>query len=116
MLAQDVIANTILGNSTSYTTANGYSGAAPTGRYFASIQSSGCIKVYRGPCEQNGQIVAGPADHHYVYGPLFGRIDMGVTKRFEVTRKVNGELRIEVLNALNSIDFQGLTTVTGTTI
>ncbi len=115
MLPQDIIKNTILAYSTSATSPTGYSGAAPSGRYFAPIRSSGCLQPYAGACVVNGQIVTGPADHHYVTGPAFMRIDLAVTKRFDVYRRVNAELRIEALNVLNNIDWLGVTTLGGTT-
>jgi len=108
MLPQAVIANSMLAFSTSATSPTGYSGAAPTGAYFAPIQSGGCLQVYRGTCEVNGQITSGPADHHYVTGPMFSRFDVALGKRFDITRSVNGELRIEALNVFKTIDFRGV--------
>ena len=45
MLPQDVIDNTILAFSVSATSASGYAGAAPTGRYFAPANGPDCIEV-----------------------------------------------------------------------
>jgi hypothetical protein len=114
LLPQDIINNTILAYSTDATKPSGYSGATPTGRYFAPIQSSGCLQPYAGACVVNGQVVQGPADHHYVTGPGFMRFDIAVTKRFDVWRRVNAEFRAEVLNVFNNIDWVGVTSLGGT--
>ena len=47
MLPQDVIDNTVKAYSTTYSTANGYNATlgAPTGRYLAPAQSTGCVAV-----------------------------------------------------------------------
>jgi hypothetical protein len=116
MLPQDFINNTILAYSTTYTTPTGYSGATPTGAYFAPAQSGGCIQVYNGACAANGQITGTQPDHHYVSGPMFSRFDMAVTKRFGITRSVNGELRLEALNVFKAIDFFGANSIGGTTV
>jgi hypothetical protein len=116
ILPQDIIQNTIRAYSTSATSVTGYSGTAPSGRYFAPIQSAGCLQPYNGACMVNGQIVAGPSDHHYVTGPGFMRFDMAVTKRFDVWRRVNAEFRVDVLNVLNNIDWVGNTTLGGNAI
>jgi hypothetical protein len=101
MLPQDVIDNTIKAYSTTYSTANGYNAAlgAPTGRYFAPIQSAGCIQVYTGSC--------GTPIHHYVTGPRFVRFDMSVGKRMDITSRIYGELRLEALNVFKAVNFFG---------
>ena len=48
MLPQDVIDNTILAFSVSPTSATGYAGASPTGRYFAPANGPDCIEVDNG--------------------------------------------------------------------
>lgn len=95
---QDIIDNTILAFSTSATTASGYAGAAPTGRYFAPANSATCIQVVTGDCA--GQTV-------FVQGPKFTRFDLSVIKRVRITERVNFEFRAEFLNAFNNINFLG---------
>jgi hypothetical protein len=95
---QDIIDNTILAFSTSATTASGYAGAAPSGRYFAPANSSSCIQVVTGDCA--GQTV-------FVQGPKFTRFDLSAIKRFKFNERWNFEFRVEVLNAFNNIDFLG---------
>ncbi len=48
MLPQDVIDNTIRAYSVSPTSANGYAGDAPTGRYFMPANGPDCIEVDNG--------------------------------------------------------------------
>ncbi len=48
MLPQEVIDNTILAYSVSPTTASGYAGASPTGRYFMPANGPDCIEVDNG--------------------------------------------------------------------
>ncbi len=77
MLPQDFIANTILAYQISATSATGYSGAVPTGAYFAPINSDpGCLQVYRGACGNGGVITpSATPTHRYVNGPMFVRFD-----------------------------------------
>jgi hypothetical protein len=113
MLPDDVIDNTILAYSTTYANATGYSGAAPQGRYFAPIQSGGCLQPYAGACGANGQVASTLPFHHFVTGPKFVRFDMSVSKRFELTHRINAELRVEGLNVFNNINFFGVTATGG---
>ncbi len=113
MLPDDVIDNTILAYSTSYNTPSGYSGAAPQGKYFAPIQSGGCLQPYAGACGENGKVTGTLPNHHYVTGPMFMRFDMSVAKRVELTRRINAELRVEALNVFDRPNFFGTTAVGG---
>ena len=64
MLPQDVIDNTILAFSVSPTSATGYAGAAPTGRYFAPANGPDCIEIDNnadyGDCGGRSLVVTGP--------------------------------------------------------
>jgi hypothetical protein len=116
MLPQDVIQNTMLAYATSYASATGYSGPAPSGKYFAPIQSNGCLQVYAGACGVNNSIVAASTPiHHYVTGPRFVRFDMSISKRLDITSRVYGELRLEALNVFDAVNFYGVTAASGTT-
>jgi len=95
---QDIIDNTILAFSTSATSASGYAGAAPTGRYFAPANSQSCIQVVTGDCA--GQTL-------FVQGPSFTRFDLSAIKRFKFNERWNFEFRAEFLNAFNNINFLG---------
>jgi hypothetical protein len=97
ILPQDIIDNTIRAFGTSATSATGYgSGGPPTGRYLAPAGGPGCVQVYSGQC--------GPQDV-YVTGPRFIRFDLSLAKRVLITERVNFELRAEMLNAFNNVDF-----------
>jgi hypothetical protein len=107
LLPDEVIDNTILAYNTTYANATGYSGAAPSGRYFAPIQSGGCLQPYQGACAENGKVTSTLPYHHFVTGPKFVRFDMSVSKRFELTHRINAELRVEGLNVFDNINFLG---------
>jgi hypothetical protein len=101
ILPQDIIDNTIKAFSTSATSPTGYgSGGPPTGRYFAPASGPNCIQVYDGQCA--------PANV-YVTGPKFTRFDLNLMKKFKFNERFNFELRAEVLNAFNNINFLNLT-------
>jgi hypothetical protein len=99
MLPQDVIENSILAISkTSATTASGYSGAAPTGRYLAPASSDACVQYLAGQCP--GTKVA-----RIVTGPAYAKLDMSFVKRFAVTKSVRVEARMDLYNVTNAINF-----------
>ena len=100
---QDIIDNTIKANSFSATTASGYSGEAPSGRYIAPANSKSCIQVVRGDCAPQNV---------FLIGPKFTRFDLSMIKRFKITERRNFEFRAEFLNAFNNINFLGNTNLT----
>ena len=102
-LPKDIVDNTIRAFSVSSSTASGYSGPAPTGRYIAPANSASCIQVISGDCAPQNL---------YVTGPRFTRFDLSAVKRIRITEKVNFELRGEFLNAFNNINFLGSTNMT----
>ena len=67
------------------------------GRYFAPIQSQGCLELYRGSC--------GTPIHHYVTGPKVTTFDLSAVKRITLVGHTNFEFRAEMLNAFNNINF-----------
>jgi predicted component of type VI protein secretion system len=97
-MPQDVIDQTILAFSTSPTTASGYSGAAPSGRYFAPANGPDCIEVAGG----YGQCGTGSL---VVTGPLFQQHDLSLSKRVEIVGRTNAEFRVEALNVFNHANF-----------
>lgn len=100
---QDIIDNTILANNVSATSASGYAGAAPSGRYIAPANSRTCIQVVTGDCAPQTVLLT---------GPKFTRFDLSAIKRFKFTERVNFEFRAEFLNAFNNINFLGNTNLT----
>ena len=116
MLPDDVVQNTIKAFSVSATSATGYSAlGAPTGRYFAPVSGlsdanpTGCINAYSGFC------TGGHPLHHYVTGPAFFRADMSIAKRIDLTKRVWSDIRFDILNVFNNVDFFGTTSIGGTT-
>ncbi|HYE89096.1 MAG TPA: carboxypeptidase-like regulatory domain-containing protein [Vicinamibacterales bacterium] len=94
----DVILNTRRAYSVSTTSVSGYSDlGAPEGRYFAPANSASCIQLKAGDCA--------PLNVLFV-GPWFGRVDLGVTKRIRLGGSRSIELRADLLNALDNINFQ----------
>jgi hypothetical protein len=109
-LPDDIIQNTIRAYSTLASSATGYSGAAPTGRYFEPVNAAdpignptGCISGYATQCTGDTPL------HHYVTGPAFFRLDIGLGKRIDITKRVWGDFRVDILNVLNNIDYFGQT-------
>jgi hypothetical protein len=99
MLPADVVANTINAFNVSATSASGYAGTAPTGRYFAPANGPDCIEVENsrvGKCGQGSVVVA---------GPLFQQHDITVAKRTKIVGHTTGEFRLEMLNAFNHPNF-----------
>jgi hypothetical protein len=96
-LPQDIVDNTIKAFNTSATSATGYGSAgAPSGRYIAPASSGSCIEVYAGQCGGTSLIL---------YGPHFTRFDISAVKKTKIGERVNLELRGELLNAFNNINF-----------
>jgi hypothetical protein len=108
MWPQDIIDNTILAFAVSPTSASGYAGAAPTGRYFAPANGPNCIEVANGfgDCGTGSLIVT---------GPTFVAHDVRFSKRTTIVGHVNFEFACELLNALNHANFLPLAVVNGNT-
>ncbi|MEI6669991.1 MAG: carboxypeptidase regulatory-like domain-containing protein [Acidobacteriota bacterium] len=96
MLPQDFIQNTVYAFSTSATSATGYSGTVPSGAYFAPASGPDCIQAYAGQCAPL---------NHFVRGPWFGRVDLSVVKKVHLPARMNAEIRLDIINALDTINF-----------
>ncbi len=100
MLPQEVIDNTILAFSVSPTTASGYSGASPTGRFFMPANGPDCIEVDNGAdygeCAQRSLVVT---------GPMFQQHDIRISKRTRLVGGTDFEFAAEMLNAFNRANF-----------
>jgi hypothetical protein len=101
MLPDDVILNTRRAFSVSATTADGYSTSlgAPEGRYIAPANTAGCIEIVDGDCAPRTLLIR---------APFFTRFDIGVQKRFPIRGTLNFELRLDVLNVFDNINFNPL--------
>jgi hypothetical protein len=96
-MPDDVILNTRRAFNGSSTSLTGYSDlGVPEGRYFAPANSADCLQVKAGDCAPRSLILR---------APFFSRFDIGVTKRFRITNRVNFELRGDVLNVFDNINF-----------
>ncbi len=101
VLPQDIIDNTIKAFSTSASSLTGYgSGGAPTGRYVAPSDAPGCYTIKGDECAPVQTIIT---------GPMFTRFDLSMLKRVKFNERANFEFRAELLNALNNINFNGVT-------
>jgi len=98
MLPDDVILNTRRAFSVSNTTVSGYSDSlgAPEGRYIAPANSADCLQVRAGDCAPRTLLLR---------APFFTRVDLGVNKRFPIHGRTNFELRIDILNLFDNVNF-----------
>jgi hypothetical protein len=99
MFPEDIVTNTIRAFSTSATSATGYSGTPPTGRYFAPANTTDCIEVVSGAGECGG------VQSLVLQGPLFEQSDLRIAKRTNITGRINFEIAAEALNVFNTANF-----------
>jgi hypothetical protein len=97
MLPEDVILNTRRAFSTNPTSPTGYSDlGVPEGRYIAPANSESCIQLKAGDCAPRTTLLR---------APFFTRVDIGVTKKFQLAGTVNFEFRVDVLNLFDNVNF-----------
>ena len=98
ILPDDIILNTRRAFSVGTTTLNGYSEGlgAPEGRYFAPANSIDCIQIRAGDCAPRQTIIR---------APWFSRFDLGVNKKFPIGGAKNVEIRFDLLNVFDNINF-----------
>ncbi len=98
MLPEDVILNTRRAFSTSSTTIDGYSTTlgAPTGKYIAPANSATCLQEMPGDCAPRSTLIL---------APWFFRLDFGATKRFAIKGRMNFEVRFDLLNLFDNVNF-----------
>lgn len=73
-----------------------YTQGAPTGRFIAPAGFGNCAQTFHGECGFANLVLKGPS---------FFRSDLSVVKRIKFTETVNVEMRLEMLNAFNNINF-----------
>ena len=98
VLPLDIRTNTFKAFNTAFeagTTLPVYTQGAPQGRYIAPA-GLGCNQGFAGQCGYNNLVLKGPA---------FFRSDLSIVKRIKFTENTNLELRGEMLNAFNNINF-----------
>jgi hypothetical protein len=102
MLPDDIILNTRRAFNVSATSPDGYSAlGAPEGRYLAPANGPGCIQLKPGDCAPL---------HLQVMSPMFTRFDMTIAKKFPITSKTNFELRVDVMNIFDNVNFDPVAT------
>jgi hypothetical protein len=110
MWPEEVIENTRKAWAVSATSPTGYSGEAPTGRYFAPPQGPDCIEIIQGSGECGG------TQSLIVHGPMFWESDLRISKATTIKGRVNFEIAAEMLNAFNQANFLPDATVSSTTL
>ena len=97
VLPKDIRDNTIKAFNVSVTN-NGptYTQGEPTGRFIAPAGFGNCVQEVLGTCGFS---------HLVLKGPAFFRYDMSVVKKLRFTETVNVEMRLEMLNVFNNINF-----------
>jgi outer membrane receptor protein involved in Fe transport len=110
MLPQDVIDNTILAFNVSATSPTGYSGAVPTGRYFAPANGPDCVEIGNGSYGDCGSRAI------ILNGPMFQQHDIRVAKRTAIVGRTNLEFAAQMLNVFNHPNFLAVSGIGGTTI
>jgi hypothetical protein len=118
MFPADVIENTIRAWSFSNTSANGFSGAAPSGRYFAPVNGPDCIEVSELNNTNQGGVGECPGSVRSLAltGPMFWEADLRISKRTAIVGHVSVEFAAEALNVFNHANFVPDNTVTGATL
>jgi Carboxypeptidase regulatory-like domain len=104
ILPADILDNTVKAFSVSATSATGYGAlGAPSGRYFAPANGPDCIESAPGYGDCGLRSVA-------VNGPSLMRLDLGISKKFDLPGRFSFEFRGEMLNALNDPYFNPAST------
>jgi hypothetical protein len=103
MLPQSLIDETVKAFSVSATTATGYGTlGAPSGKYIAPANGPDCIEIDNGAgyggCPGTTRSLA-------LRGPWFAQHDLSFAKRIQIVGRANLELRVEVLNLLNKVNY-----------
>ena len=68
----------------------------PEGRYFAPANSADCITIRAGDCAPRTLLIR---------APFFTRIDIGVTKRVPTGGRTSVEVRFDMLNLFDNVNF-----------
>ncbi|HJP94490.1 MAG TPA: TonB-dependent receptor [Pyrinomonadaceae bacterium] len=97
VLPKDIRDNTIKAFNVAMTTSGpAYTQGAPTGRFIAPAGFGNCVEAIHGDCGFANMVLKGPS---------FFRSDLSLVKKFRFTETVNVEMRLEMLNAFNNINF-----------
>jgi hypothetical protein len=107
MLPDDVILNTRRAWSIDPSTTTGYSELGiPEGRYIAPPNTADCIQIRDGDCAPRTLLIR---------APWFSRFDVGFIKKFPLRGTANLEVRFDLLNVFDTINFDPFGPSTTTT-
>jgi hypothetical protein len=110
MLPDDVIQNSIKAFSVSATSPTGYSALGPPeGRYFAPANGPDCIETIDEDYGDCGTRVI------EIDSPWTKGVNLSVVKLVPIAGRVRAEIRIEMLNAFNTVNFNAVSGVGSTT-
>jgi hypothetical protein len=102
MFPMDVIEQSIVALYTmSATTASGYAGALPTGRYLAPASSPECVQYIA----TRDSYCPGTKVTRIITGPKYWKIDMSFVKRITVVKNMRIEARMDLFNIFDTINF-----------
>jgi hypothetical protein len=97
------VTNTIAAFNVSATSASGYAGAVPTGRYFAPANGPDCIELTStGNAEGFGDC---GVQSLVLNGPRFQQHDIRISKQTRLVGRTNIEFAAQLLNAFNNTNF-----------
>ena len=113
MFPQDVIEQSIIALTTSSaTTATGYAGALPTGRYLAPASGPDCASYI---VRKDDIRCPGTKETRILQGPRYWKLDMSFVKRIAVVKNMRIEARMDLFNIFNTINFNA-TSSTGSAV
>jgi hypothetical protein len=99
MLPEDVIAQSRIALSQqSATSATGYSGDLPTGRYIAPASSPDCVQYWSGMCPGTSEVLK-------INGPMYWKVDFSFVKRIAVHKNMRLEARMDLYNVFDTVNF-----------
>ncbi len=98
MFPMDVIEQSIVAlYGTSATTASGYAGAAPTGRYLSPASGPDCVQYLPAMCP-------GTRETRIVTGPMFWKVDLSIVKQLVVVKRLRLEAHMDLLNVFDTVN------------
>jgi hypothetical protein len=101
MLPDDVILNTRRAFNYDPTSPTGYSDlGVPEGKFLAPAGYGNCLQLRSGDCAPDTMLIR---------MPWFVRFDIGITKKFPIHGATNFEVRFDVLNLFNNVNFDPVT-------
>lgn len=99
MWPADVIEQSIISlTSMSPTTLSGYTGASPSGRYFAPSTGPDCVQYVGATCP-------GTTLSRILNGPMYTKFDFSFVKRFKVWGAKTIEARMDLYNVFDAVNF-----------